>query len=111
MNFNIDNYIDNFKRNNNNIECKDKLGKVINIGDEVYITDISNLHNNSIIGTVTKCFVGLNNLPYIRLNRSCSSYEYKKYKFHNEKKCEDEKLSILCLKVPDDSFEDISLYD
>ena len=67
MNFNIDEYINNFKRNNNNLEFKDKLGEVINIGDEVYVTDISNLYNNSIIGKVTKCFVGLNNLPYINL--------------------------------------------
>ena len=27
------------------------------------------------------------------------------------KKDEDEELSILCLKVPKDNFEDISLYD
>ena len=74
------------QRNNNNLEFKDKLGEVINIGDEVYVTDISNLYNNSIIGKVTKCFVGLNNLPYIRFNRNCSQYEYNKYKFHNEKR-------------------------
>lgn len=97
MDFNIEDYI--IECNSNKEICiRDKLGIILNIGDTVYLTDTSNMHRNSIKGVITKCFVGLSNLPYIRVNRECSQYEHRKYNYANKKHCNDEKISVLCLK-------------
>lgn len=102
MEFNIENYINSYINKNDN-KIRDKLGRELKEGDTIYLNDFSNLDRNCIKGIITKCFFGLNNYPYIRVNRDCSSYENRRFGYHN-KKCNDEKISILCLKYSDDDL-------
>ena len=71
MDFDIDKYINSCINKNEDV-IRDKLGKELKEGDIVYVNDFSNLDKNCVKGLITKCFFGLNNYPYIRINRKYS---------------------------------------